>query len=144
MEIIMAIMEYSFELSDFGLSTEYDESISTMIRLQRLIMMKKGSDTNDPEKGVDIASYISEDLTPFTISEIRTEINAQVVKYLPEINISDLEIEILDAKQLDTTITKALDISIKYKVSDEDVEKTATLKLVKQKNSSNVFSRIVF
>lgn len=139
----MAVIEYSFEKNDFNSNTKYDKYVSVIIRLQRLITMKKGSDINDPNKGIDIKSYMYEDLNNGTISNIKSEITSQAIKYLPEINLSDVEIEIIDSSTLDVTKTKGIDINIKYTIQNEDKEKTAKLKFIKQKNSTTLISNVV-
>jgi hypothetical protein len=61
-------------------------------RLQNLILMRKGTMPNDFDMGVDINSYRFEYRNSDTENMIRSEINNQIDKYLPDIPVKNFEI----------------------------------------------------
>jgi hypothetical protein len=68
-------------------------------RLQTLIIMEPGTIPNLIDAGVGIGTYLGELADDITLSNLKDSINFQVTKYLPNKEVSDFEIKILDSKE---------------------------------------------
>ena len=55
-------------------------------------MTRKGQRLYNPDFGTDLLKYIFEPNDTLTLSDIKDEINTTIKKYLPDLNITTLEV----------------------------------------------------
>ena len=74
--------ELLLEIDEYTQPAHRDELVALAQTIQNLIIIEKGTYPNDPNFGVGIGRYIFELMDEQTVSEIRTEIERQVNKYI--------------------------------------------------------------
>ena len=84
--------EVSFEQSAFMTSHNFSDLVAFAKRLQALIIMEPGTHPNAVGMGVGIRNYLMEFGDPITIGEIRSRIESQIEKYVPNNVISSIEV----------------------------------------------------
>ena len=91
--------ELTFQIDDFRQPKVLTDFDAVAKRLQNLILMRKGTMPNDFDMGVDINSYRFEYRNSDTENMIRSEINNQIDKYLPDIPVKNFEIVFKNQEQ---------------------------------------------
>lgn len=85
------------------------QSIATMIK--SLLFLEKGTYPDCPEMGVGIQNYLFDSLDDAKISEIYSEINDQITKYLPTIYIQNIIVKNFNNDSLRKTIGIGFEVS---------------------------------
>ena len=75
--------DISFSTDDFGNAKIFTDNNAVSMDLLNLLTMPKNFDPLNPNKGVDIYSYIQNIDDPAKISEIKSEIFEQIQTYTP-------------------------------------------------------------
>lgn len=85
--------EYKFSLDDYS---KVDSEVGLMglaIKLQNLILTEPNTYPSSSDFGVGIGLYLFEKANENTFSEIKTKINEQISKYLPDAPIQEIILE---------------------------------------------------
>jgi len=92
--------------------------------LIHLIMTEKGERWYLPEFGTNLKKYIFEQQDNFTRNDIKRQLNDDISKWIPNLNIDEITVE------EDSTNEYAVEIEIKYSVT-EDVFRQSDVIVVK-------------
>ena len=84
--------ELTFQVNDFRQPKVLTNYYQVAKRLQNLVLMKKGTMPNDYDMGLDINSYRFEYRNDKTQNLIKSDLQVQIDKYLPDIPVSNFEI----------------------------------------------------
>lgn len=76
----------------FFLNLNSDDQRAIKADLIHLLMTRKGQRLYNPDFGTDLLKYIFEPNDTLTLSDIKDEINTTIKKYLPDLNITTLEV----------------------------------------------------
>ena len=80
-----------------------------------LLLTVPGERVMDPLFGIGLQKYFFENVTPVVLSRIKSEIRKQTERYLPYINLLELDIN-SDVKK--TTDVNAISVRIKYEIKN--------------------------
>lgn len=86
-----AIKEPTFEISDFNSPKEVENADAWIRLIAELIFLEKGTYSESPNAGVQIANYEFNDLME-GMSDLQTEIQTQCSTYLSDIPIGTLTV----------------------------------------------------
>jgi len=75
----------------FGLTYQSKDEIRAS--LLHLLLTQKGTRYYDPDFGTDIYKYIFDPMDGETFENIREEVDTQVKKYIPNLDITDIKVE---------------------------------------------------
>ncbi len=107
-------IEFPFKDSDNGFFLQLTKTDAKAIRsdLMHLILTKKGERYFNPEFGTNLLRYIFEPNDAMTYSDIRTDIQTTVKRYIPNLEINDVIIE------PDETNEYKANVRIDYTITD--------------------------
>lgn len=77
----------------FFLNLNSDDQRAIKADLLHLLMTRKGQRLYNPDFGTDLLKYIFEPNDTLTLSELQNDLNTTIKKYLPDLNITALEVE---------------------------------------------------
>jgi phage baseplate assembly protein W len=77
----------------FFLNLNSDDQRAIKADLLHLLMTRKGQRLYNPDFGTDLLKYIFEPNDTLTLSELQSDLNTTIKKYLPDLNITALEVE---------------------------------------------------
>ena len=123
----------------FSLSEKTDEEIRA--NLLHLILTKKGSRYFLPDFGTRIYEFIFEPLDGNTFEGIKSDIQEQVEKYIPNLIINDITVTPFlesdeGSRELDTDLLGTSDI---YKVPGANTEEYTAKLRIDYTNNNNAF-----
>jgi len=107
-------IEFPFQESKNGFFLELNQSDAKAVRsdLMHLILTRKGERLYNPEFGTDLLRFIFEPNDNLTYSNIKLDIQTVVKKYLPNLEVNDVIVEIDEGNEyralvrIDYTITE--------------------------------------
>ena len=107
-------INFPFKQSSKGFFIDLNETDATAIKadLMHLLLTNKGERYYNPDFGTNLRKYIFEPHDNITHSEIKTELNDTIKKFIPNLTINDLVIEESEF------IEYLAEIRIKYTVTD--------------------------
>jgi phage baseplate assembly protein W len=128
--------EFFLEIDEFN-QTKSTEGLLALAKLiQNLILTEPGTYPNNPDLGIGISNYKFEFLDDSTINLIRSRIDSQISKFIPESQID----EILIQKANDSANTLGIMFTLQEPIDDEN----AFIVVLNQSNSSSeTFSKII-
>tara|TARA_B100000035_G_scaffold312534_1_gene324222 strand:+ start:2773 stop:3168 length:396 start_codon:yes stop_codon:yes gene_type:complete len=105
------------------------KTINEQVRqnLKSLVLTAPGERVMDPNFGVGIRNYLFLQVSEGVVGKIRSEIKRQVKRYMPFLQIIDVEINSPDGTQF--TDDNMLGVNIKYKFLPTDDLDTLTINL---------------
>jgi phage baseplate assembly protein W len=88
-------INYPFKdsLKGFFLDLTEDDNKAIKADLLHLLLTRKGQRLYNPDFGTNLLRFIFEPADGFTFDGIRQEIETQVKKYLPNLNITNISVE---------------------------------------------------
>lgn len=95
----------------FFLNLNSDDQRAIKADLLHLLMTRKGQRLYNPDFGTDLLKYIFEPNDSLTLSGLKDEINTTVKKYLPDLNITTLDV--VQSEEIEYVAT----ITIEYTVT---------------------------
>lgn len=90
-------------------NTDADEARSM---LMHLLLTNKGERFMMPEFGTDLVKYIYEPMVTKTLTELKLEINDTIKKFIPNLQLDDIIIDVMESNEYAALVT------IKYTTSD--------------------------
>jgi phage baseplate assembly protein W len=107
-------IEFPFQESKKGFFLELNQVDTKAIRsdLMHLILTRKGERLYNPEFGTDLLRFIFEPNDSLTYSDIKLDIQTVVKKYIPNLEVNDVIIEVDETNEyralvrIDYTITE--------------------------------------
>jgi len=111
-------INYPFKNSPKGFFLDLTERDAKAIKadLLHLLLTRKGQRLYNPEFGTRLLEYIYEPYDELTFSEVREEIDTVVKRYLPQVNIDNLEVEPSPLSEYAVLVT------IEYTITDNVFE----------------------
>jgi phage baseplate assembly protein W len=111
-------INYPFKDSPKGFFLDLTERDAKAIKadLLHLLLTRKGQRLYNPEFGTRLLEYIYEPYDELTFSEVREEIDTAVKRYLPQVNIDNLEVEPSPLSEYAVLVT------IEYTITDNVFE----------------------
>lgn len=85
--------EMFLSIDDYNKPTTKEGLLTLAENIIHLILMEPGTMQNFPDMGVGIGMYIFDLNTPDTLAKIRSSINTQIQKYVPNNNIQETAVE---------------------------------------------------
>ena len=110
-------IQYPFQNSLKGFFLNLTETDQDAVKsdLMHLILTPKGSRFYLPDFGTNLLKFIFEPNDGLTESNIKLEITEVVKKYLPNLTINNIAIDMLDVTDMEYTAT----IRIQYTITDD-------------------------
>ena len=107
-------IEFPFKESSKGFFLELNQTDSKAVRsdLMHLILTRKGERLYNPDFGTDLLRFIFEPNDSLTYSAIKFDIQSVVKKYIPNLEVNDITIEMDETNEyralirIDYTITE--------------------------------------
>lgn len=109
------------EIFNLSYTTE-EQAVSNYVNL---LLTKKGERYMQPEFGVGLYFYIFEQSTSFIVKQLETEIRDQAAQWLPY--IYNDEIIIKDYEQFEGDSKQAINIIIKFRVTESGANRTISI-----------------
>jgi len=88
--------EFFLSVDDFGKVSSYNELTALARLVQRIIIMQPMSYPDEPDMGVGIANFEFEFMDKHTLGELNERIRTQVNKYVPNSNIGNVIVDVID------------------------------------------------
>jgi hypothetical protein len=129
-------------VDDFGRNKIIKGADANAYRIQNLIMMEPGTDPALPEMGIGIKNFQFNLATPEEISTVSALIEQQIAKWLPDIIVDDLVVELLNNETLG--IKNTLGIMFKIFSIQDNQSITAAILVNKNNPSTEVRSSLYF
>lgn len=85
--------EDTLKINEFGNTHKWHKQFAIAFKVRNLVLIEKGTIPSNVDMGVGIRNYVMEFLDSETISNLKEEIFRQVHKYIPNNNISRLELK---------------------------------------------------
>jgi len=113
-------IEFPFQESKKGFFLELNQVDTKAIRsdLMHLILTRKGERLYNPEFGTDLLRFIFEPNDSLTYSAIKLDIQSVVKKYIPNLEVNDVIVEIDGSNEY-----KAL-VRIEYTITEDVFKET--------------------
>lgn len=80
------------EPGEYNKVQEYTDANAIILAIRNLILSAPGNYPFNPSMGLDIRKYQFDLLDDQTVSDIQTELNRQIAKYIPELMNVDAEV----------------------------------------------------
>jgi len=109
----------------YTLNKSYSEMI--IQNLKMLILTIQGERIMDPEFGVGLRKYLFRNNTPSVHSEIKSQIRSQIGKYMPFIEV--VEIQVSDTSEGYSDVNGSNSISVKMEFIITPLESYGTLEI---------------
>lgn len=109
----------------YALNKSYSEMITQNLKM--LILTIQGERIMDPEFGVGLRKYLFRNNTPSVHSEIKSQIRSQIGKYMPFIEV--VEINISDISEGYSEVNGSNAISVKMEFIITPLESYGTLEI---------------
>ena len=118
--------EITCDINSIGKTkTITDSLLSFTTRLQTILLMNKGTMPNDPDMGIGIKTYMYEFANGDTIATLKSEIDKQIQKYIP--NPVPVVIDVEMANDPHRQNAKIFVIAIKVNSEDRDGQTVAII-----------------
>lgn len=89
-------IEFDLKINDFSNANTTAGIMTTVKMIKHLILLEPKTYPNHPDMGVGIKNYLFDRITHSKLQEITSAISTQITKFLPNVIINNLQIEILD------------------------------------------------
>ncbi len=133
--------DVDFELDEYGKMKEYTGANATVLAIRNIILSKKGNFPFTPDLGLNVEEYMFEQMDDITINHLKSELNRQINKYVPDINGV-----IVDVRRVESTDEEYPYETIGITVSaiDTNGENLSMAFLVKHDHENiNVFAEVL-
>ena len=84
--------DFTFEKGEYKKMAEYTDSDALILSIRNILLSRPGNFPFNPSIGMDISKYKFDLLDSQTISDIRTELNRQIAKYMPDLQNIQIDI----------------------------------------------------
>lgn len=115
-----------------------DKLLAFTTRLQTLLLMNKGTMPNDPDMGIGIKTYVYEFADGSTIATLRSEIDKQIKKYIPNPYPAVIDVEMAN----DPHRKNAKIFVVAVKVNSEDRDGTTVAIIMRGGQGNKIVSSI--